>query len=571
MEVNKLFKDNNLVFSNKKKEDPIETTDFTFEDLIGVSYDFLPIHFLMEGVEIQKSVARIIVEYTDSDNKIGIQYGTGFMISDDLLLTNYHLLPSKPFPIKNTNKSINKVNKCKVQFNYQTDWKGIEAKDEIFECNFNYYVSDSELDYAIIKVINSPGKKYGKINLDYTIKGIPNKPVIIIQHPEKKMKEIVLNNNNIRKVHTHYILYETDTLSGSSGSPVFNESWDLVALHSGTNNIEFLNQGTNVESILKNILQKKFSSLSIDMQNYLKKALDNSYLPTDLLHFSGLQYNSTSSYFKIEGLMDNDKIIKDKSSFLDLAYWHIAFPPFGTKVEINDYLRIADYINYLKMDVWNLKEISPSVLEIIKVVSKEQYNKLFESLGNDVGSSHMNCILYDKEKFDCKKIKLDNIFDEWSEENIKPLFMNITLKNHNEKKFNFDILFFDLILPINERNRNIRVNEIKILSKWIDKIKTKRKKYNLILIGNWNKSNDKMLLDQFSTINLFLHGYDNKEGSIIGLGINSDKYKLILPKSIQYQNFSGSIKKINKKIPKYSPPFGQIYSASVPTIMRIIL
>lgn len=54
---------------------------------------------------------------------------------------------------------------------------------------------------------------------------------IIVQHPKGRRKQIVLNNNEIIGLYKNYLRYEADTDYGSSGSPVFNNRWELVGLH----------------------------------------------------------------------------------------------------------------------------------------------------------------------------------------------------------------------------------------------------------------------------------------------------------------------------------------------------
>jgi hypothetical protein len=55
-------------------------------------------------------------------------------------------------------------------------------------------------------------------------------PVIIIQHPRGRRKEIVLSGNLVIEIFKDYIWYQADADFGSSGSPVFNQQWQLVAM-----------------------------------------------------------------------------------------------------------------------------------------------------------------------------------------------------------------------------------------------------------------------------------------------------------------------------------------------------
>jgi V8-like Glu-specific endopeptidase len=49
-----------------------------------------------------------------------------------------------------------------------------------------------------------------------------------------------------------WVDYEVDTEPGSSGSPVFNNKWELVALHSRAGTGQF-NKGVAIAAILDNL------------------------------------------------------------------------------------------------------------------------------------------------------------------------------------------------------------------------------------------------------------------------------------------------------------------------------
>ena len=55
--------------------------------------------------------------------------------------------------------------------------------------------------------------------------------VNIIQHPGGGPKQIALSHNVVVSVDDQRVRYLTDTDYGSSGSPVFDEQWRVVALH----------------------------------------------------------------------------------------------------------------------------------------------------------------------------------------------------------------------------------------------------------------------------------------------------------------------------------------------------
>ena len=55
--------------------------------------------------------------------------------------------------------------------------------------------------------------------------------VNIIQHPGGEFKQISIYHNIVTNTNDRVVQYLTDTLKGSSGSPVFNSDWDVIALH----------------------------------------------------------------------------------------------------------------------------------------------------------------------------------------------------------------------------------------------------------------------------------------------------------------------------------------------------
>jgi endonuclease I len=53
----------------------------------------------------------------------------------------------------------------------------------------------------------------------------------IIQHPGGQMKQVTLDENELIDILDDFLHYESDTMRGSSGSPVFNDQWEAIALH----------------------------------------------------------------------------------------------------------------------------------------------------------------------------------------------------------------------------------------------------------------------------------------------------------------------------------------------------
>jgi len=108
-----------------------------------------------------------------------------------------------------------------------------------------FFLSNPKLDYALVAVegTSNDGKRledYGFHRLIGKIgKAVVGECVNVVQHPGGRVKQIAIRNNRLLDLPGEsdgekldpYFLYEADTEKGSSGSPVFNDQWEVVALH----------------------------------------------------------------------------------------------------------------------------------------------------------------------------------------------------------------------------------------------------------------------------------------------------------------------------------------------------
>lgn len=202
-----------------------EPLDFAYERAIGVN-DSVYSNFCELLVLAKKSIGRVVIQ----DGATNEGYATGFMVSNKLLLTNWHVFKTKA-----------DVRDSKVEFNYELDIYAKSLTKIVFRLNANeFYYSNEELDYCLIAVepndvngtidIKSIGYHYldpeqGKVGEDE--KELLN----IIHHPGGDYKQLSIRENTFVKRTPTSIWYTTDTAQGSSGSPVFNDQWQVVALH----------------------------------------------------------------------------------------------------------------------------------------------------------------------------------------------------------------------------------------------------------------------------------------------------------------------------------------------------
>jgi hypothetical protein len=226
-----------------------------------------PMAFLRRFGQITKCVCRVSVP-----SDAGIEYGTGFLIGDETVITNYHVMKAVIEKAPGASRS-----KVRFLFDYhtgpdgQTISSGVEYR--LIDDDSGWLIDSSpyhsvdtvvrqladnlaidrpadHLDYAVLRLADKPGtNRLGqKPTTDGEVRGhlvLPNdseerfkddfnvgkSAVFIFQHPSKQPLLLDLgvvlgvNGNRTRA------LYAVNTQHGSSGSPCFNTKLELIALH----------------------------------------------------------------------------------------------------------------------------------------------------------------------------------------------------------------------------------------------------------------------------------------------------------------------------------------------------
>ena len=220
---------------------PSEATERrAFEKVMGDQPTFLDIAFLQAGLDAARAVARLRMKFEP-----GWYLGTGFLIAPDLILTNHHNL---------FDRTGNKLSQLEVEFDYETTLTGTMRETVLAEADLTSIVAEPDGDWGIVRL----AKPVGRTPLQLA-KQPPKVDawVAIIQHPNGLTKKIALHHNTVTHVDDNVVQYLTDTLGGSSGSPVFNERWEVVALHHaggdmpvpGTKTTAYRNEGIAITKV----------------------------------------------------------------------------------------------------------------------------------------------------------------------------------------------------------------------------------------------------------------------------------------------------------------------------------
>ncbi len=188
--------------------------------------------------------------------------GTGFLLSPNLVMTNYHVV--KPV-IDGQNGAT--AEQLKVRFDYkQNAAGGTVNQGTVFDLMTHQWLIDTSpydevdlqpspksaeaaldhLDYALLRLRGEPGNQPigGKADQEAPARGwleftkpshdFRTQPALfIVQHPQGQPMKLALDTQAVVEVNQNHarVRYRTNTEPGSSGSPVFDQNWHLVALH----------------------------------------------------------------------------------------------------------------------------------------------------------------------------------------------------------------------------------------------------------------------------------------------------------------------------------------------------
>ena len=295
------------------------------ESIQGVTDDIKSTEYFEKGIFAAKCVGKVFT---------GIESGTGFLIGESLMLTNHHVIESEDVALYST-----------FTLDYEDNLVGAAKAAQEFELDpTTFFITNRELDFTVVAVnpesnntvsLQSYGfhpliSRQGKIKL--------GDPVNIIHHPEGDPKRVTFRNNQLifikneddaaqnPKSPGNFCLYLSDTLKGSSGAPVFNDRWEVVAVHHAgapmkfmENRVEVLNEkerdtadlkaneGIRISKIVQAIENKSFD----EDKRHMEKKRD------ELIHlWNRSRTPQTESMTMVKG---SDRIHRIESNGLNIT------------------------------------------------------------------------------------------------------------------------------------------------------------------------------------------------------------------------------------------------------------
>lgn len=231
--------------------------------------DLLPIGFLAAAQKVASSVARLIVPRFDNGQPKfrlsgeRVRYlGTGWLLDQSHIMTNHHVMNARDSLEADASESDLQLQgqNTLVQFDFDS-----EDADMNEQTVTKLVHSNKQLDYAILELTEVT--KRSSLTLWQNEVTLPSNqviPVNIVQHPGGASKQIGMRNNLAARITDLDLAYFTDTKGGSSGSPVCNDQWQVIALHKASTRMfgalefqgkttEWVNIGTRIDRIIEDL------------------------------------------------------------------------------------------------------------------------------------------------------------------------------------------------------------------------------------------------------------------------------------------------------------------------------
>jgi DNA/RNA endonuclease G (NUC1)/V8-like Glu-specific endopeptidase len=376
-----------------------------FEVVIGKS-NFLPAAFLEIGAATSRATCLIRTSGTDFLGRSGSWEGSAFLIGNNILLTNHHVINSPAV-----------AQAAEAVFNFQlgTDLRPLAPRSFRLRPERLFLTSPAQggLDYTFCWVDGEPGREFGRVAANRRAFAIAEEEFAnVISHPRGRMKEIAIQQNEVQWQDEAVVHYTSDTEPGSSGASVCNNNWQLVALHhaskpSNVPNYPVLNEGIKLSAIAADL--ERISSAGTSAAS-LARELAALFGGTDerLGFFGALGRNAGAA----EGMEAVVNTYHGSEQDIDIGFWNVEWltKHYDTKATA-----VARVIKDFNLDVWCLEESSPNAADSV-VAELANLGLNFATLPAEPASSDgkQSCtLLWNTDTVTCVLEEWGALIDEW--------------------------------------------------------------------------------------------------------------------------------------------------------------
>jgi hypothetical protein len=189
---------------------------------------FQTLKWYRQGLECCGAIARI-------ETESGRGIGTGWLVragdcfaegvrpsgtaDEPLLVTNAHVVSPATNPFRGA------LAPNEAVANFQVVGKALSLGEIVWSSPVG------ALDCTVVRLSGSPGARPLELSSAAVVMAEPPPRLYIIGHPGGRDVEFSLQDNHLIGCNDRLLHYRTPTEGGSSGSPVFDATWRVVALH----------------------------------------------------------------------------------------------------------------------------------------------------------------------------------------------------------------------------------------------------------------------------------------------------------------------------------------------------
>jgi V8-like Glu-specific endopeptidase len=189
-----------------------------FHDDLSLKIGRLP--WLLRALERIGSLAGGVCKIVSS-GQAGVQNGTGFLIGPRLVMTNWHVVETD---------GARALRLCTL-FGFDDDGQGGVLSSLAIDGDMEAIKGEAADDWAVFQLVADPPQSAAMIKLSESAEAQKGEAAFVVQHPGGETKRIAYARNTVTEVDERVVHYLSDTMAGSSGSPVFNDEGRVIALH----------------------------------------------------------------------------------------------------------------------------------------------------------------------------------------------------------------------------------------------------------------------------------------------------------------------------------------------------
>ena len=518
--------------------------------------DFLPARFLDDGARRARAVCRIA----------GPGFvGSGFLVaSRQFIMTNHHVLDEAAIAQASV-----------AEFGFEEGGETVRVPLD----PARFFINDEQLDFAIVACDGDRLADVDPIPLLRNPATVTRgERVNIIQHPRGRPKEIAIHENKVERLLDLVVRYRTDTEPGSSGSPVFNNTWDLVALHHAgvAQGRTAMNEGIRMAAIVAHLVgrnRRESGQIADGVAELLDLVPDSSPL---------LGFFDTAGVEPAPDRMREVEVpdFRGTRDFVDLGFWNIEHFNAGISGARVD--RAATVLDRLNMDIMGLTEVHSSALSRLKAAMMTRGNAVDFVLEDTPGSQDI-AILFDADTTVVERA--DAIASRHAQALSartpagrtafprKPLFALCRVADGNSQPVEFITIVVHLKAFGDAQSRARRRLAAEILAEIIEDIRT-TERLPVVIGGDFNQELNTNVLSSLSDApDLFALTADDAvtgAASFVGDRRRSLIDHIITSRDIQPGDISGDDAAI-VRLDRSVRDFASAVSDHVPVVMRMVL